>query len=617
MVLFFPKNKQSGQALKKKLAGLFSFPAFLSLIPAVLCLAGVLSLSGCGKKNTDASFAEQLSLIDACIQSNQFEDAVKLTEKAAENAMGLEKQLSIIKRYTKLGQYDKNKAFVEKVLAKQPEVPELNAVYANFLLSEGKVLDAVKYTDRLSNTKWSLLYTEVILRRAVAENVFTKEDFTDFFERAAGATHNELWLVDAAVLEAQRGNFKRAATLTPVVPENERYAYFWALVNYDAGNYLECVDLCEMCGSIPEAALLASDAWLMAGENKAADDYWLSIINSVSGASGTTSGGSASGISANSAFSGSPSSSASANTRKNSIPKEIYCNAALYAIRSDDLDNAFRILVNMSAAYPDFDEGLVVYADYALKTSGSMITEPDSVLSTLQQKRQNSVPSIPVSDALYRMETSLAKEYRPELYVEYLRTKWLSGNTSAIGCRQDILYALERYRHENKHDPYLTDFAVCWMLRNYYEDEARGIFDSYMSEKYDISASSYAENASKFDNRECMIAAWFCLGDGFVDEAKKLYETYIYERGCIDDIVAAVNLAAIYNAEGLYQKALELYGNLAGNTADPVLASEIHYRMGHIQAAHDDKKNALLSLGYSVKLNPDNNKARLLLKTLQ
>ena len=603
MVLFFPKIKQSGQALNKKLAGLFSFSAFLLFIPAVLCIAGVLSLSGCGNKNSDASFSEQLNLIDACIQSNQFEDAVKLTEKAAENAMGLEKQLSIIKRYTKLGQYAKNKAFVEKILKKQPEVPELNAVYANILLSEGNVLEAVKYTDRLSNTKWSLLYTEVILRRAVADNIFTEEDFTDFFVRAAGATHNELWLVDAAVVEAQRGNFKKAAALTPVVPENEKYAYFWALVNYDAGNYLECVDLCKMCGSIEDAALLASDAWLMAGENKSADDYWISVINDSLGV-------------ANSASATSSAAGASGSSKK-TIPKEIYSNAALYAVRTDDLENAFRILVNMSAAYPDFDEGLVVYADYALKTSGSMITEPDSVLSTLQQRKQNSVPSIPVSDALYRMETSLEKEYRPSLYVEYLRTKWLSGNSKPVECRLDILHSLERYRHDDKHDPYLTDFAVCWMLRNYYEDEARGLFDSYMAEKYDISASSYAENAAMLDDRECMIAAWFYLGDGFVDEAKKLYETYIYERGCTSDTVAAMNLAAIYNAEGFYQKALELYGNLAGHTADSVLASEIHYRMGYIQAAHDDKKNALLSLGYSVKLNPDNNKARLLLKTLQ
>ena len=611
MLLFFPKNEQSGQALKKKLAGLFSFSAFLLFCSMILCLAGVMCLVGCGNKNSDSSFAEQLDLIDACIQSGQFDDAVKLTDKAAENAIGLEKQLSIVKRYSKLRQPEKNKTFVEKALKKQPEVPELNAVYANLLLAEGNVLDAVKYTDKLATTKWSPLYTEVVLRRAVADNVFSEEDFTDFFVRAAGATHNELWLVDAAVVDVRRGNYQRAASLTPSVPATEQYAYFWALVNYDAGNYLECVDLCGLCGSIPDAALLASDAWLMAGENKAADDYWLSVINGASGA------GNSAGVASAAVGAVSSANAGKTASKKTSIPKEIYCNAALYAVRTDDLENAFRILVNMSAAYPDFDEGLVVYADYALKTSGSMITEPDSVLSTLQQRKQNSVPSIPVSDALYRMETSLEKEYRPSLYVEYLRTKWLSGNSKPVECRLDILHALERYRHDDKHDPYLTDFAVCWMLRNYYEDEARGLFDSYMAEKYDISASSYAENAAMLDARECMIAAWFYLGDGFVDEAKKLYETYIYERGCTSDTVAAMNLAAIYNAEGFYQKALELYGNLAGHTADSVLASEIHYRMGYIQAAHDDKKNALLSLGYSVKLNPDNNKARLLLKTLQ
>ena len=577
MLQFFGNTGQSGQALKKKLAGLFLFIAYsFVFIPLFFFF-------GCSDEKQDGSFSQQLSLIDACIQNNQLQDAVALTDKAAENAMGLEKQLSIIKRYVKLGETAKNKAFVEKALKKQPEVPELNAIYANILLSEGNVLDAVKHTDMLTNTKWSPLYTEVILRQAVADNIFTDGDYTDFFVKAAGATHNEQWLVDAAVVEARRGNYQKAAAITPAVSEVGKNALFWAIINYDAGNYLECIDLCGVAGSTTDAVLLASDAWLMAGENKAADDYWLSVIQ---------------------------------NTKK-SVPKEIYCNAALYAIRTDDLEDAFNILVGMVSLYPDYDAGLSVYADYALKTSGSMITEPSSALSTLQQLKQYSVPSIPVSDALYRMETSLSKEFRAPLYVEYLRTKWLSGGYSPVSCRQDLLLALEKYRSGDKRDPYLTDFTSCWMLRNYYENEACGLFYDYMVEKYGFGASAFADNVSLLDDRECMLAAWFRLNDGFVDEAKKLYETYIFDRGCINDTVAAMNLGAIYTATGAFSKALELYGSLAGTTAEPDLASEVHYRMGYIQADRNDKKNALLSLSYSVKLNPDNNKARLLLKTLQ
>ena len=439
-------------------------------------------------------------------------------------------------------------------------------------------------------------------------------DYTDYFVKAAEATHNERWLVDAAVVEARRGNYKKAASLTPPLElfypsttENERFAYFWALVNYDAGYYLECVDLCKLCGSIPDAALLASDAWLMSGEEEAANNYWLAIVNGASG---------------NSASSG------SANARK-SIPKEIYCNAAMYAIDHNDLTNAYSILVDMVSKYPDFDEGLVVYANYALKTSGSMITEPYSVLSTLQQQKMREIPSIPVSDALARIEKSLAldieqtpgtpvsEKFRPALYVEYLRTKWLSGNSTPIQSRKDILLALERFRLENECEPYLADFAVCWMLRNYYENEAESFFYDYMAEKYGLGAADFADNASMLKDRECMIAAWFRLKNGFIEDAQKLYETYVYERGCIGDTVATMNLAAIYNTYVSWQKALELYGTLAGTTKNLELASEVHYRMGTIQLAHKDEKNALLSLSYSIKLNPDNNRARHLLKTLQ
>ncbi|MCR4940568.1 MAG: hypothetical protein K5930_10755 [Treponemataceae bacterium] len=577
MLRFLRNREQSGQALKKKLAGLFFFSASSFIIITLMFL------SSCGRKKTDSSFSEQLGLIDACIQNNQFQDAVTLTDKAAEDAVGLEKQLSIVKRYSKLGELGKNKLFVEAALKKQPELPELNAVYVNILLAEGNILEAVKHTDLLADTKWSPLYTEVILRQAVADSIFMGGDYTDFFVRAAGATQNQQWLVDAAVVEASRGNFHKAASITPASPMTEKDAYFWALINYDAGNYLECVDLCNKCTSIPEAVLLASDAWLLSGENKTADGFWLSVINS----------------------------------GKKSIPKEIYYNAALYAIRTDDLEAAFQILVDMIAAYPDYDEGLALYADYALRTSGSMITEPSSVLSTLQELKRYSVPAVPVSDALYNMETSLSKNFRSPLYVEFLRTKWLSGDASSLSCRQDILLALEKYSSDNEKDSYLTDFAVCWMLRNYYENEACGLFYDYMSSKYDFGAAAFAENAALLDDRECMLAAWFRLDDGFIDDAKKLYETYIFDRNCINDFYAAMNLGAIYYVTGAFSKALDLYGTLAGATQDSILASEVHYRMGYIQASRNDKKNALLSLSYSVKLNPDNNKARLLLKTLQ
>ncbi|MBO4704713.1 MAG: hypothetical protein J5647_03135 [Spirochaetaceae bacterium] len=620
MSLSFQNAIQSGQAHKKKLAGLFLFSARRQRAAWSLCLfiAAVvfcaLCLSGCGETVSDASFAEQLDLIDACILNGQNEDALTLIDKVSDDAIGLVRQLSIAKRYIKLGEMEKTKKFVEGALKKQPEAPELNALYANILLSDGNVLGAMKYTDKLANTKWSPLYTEVVIRRIVAENIFMDGDYTDYFVKAAEATHNERWLVDAAVVEARRGNYKKAASLTPPLElfypgttENERFAYFWALVNYDAGYYLECVDLCKLCGSIPDAALLASDAWLMSGEEEAANNYWLAIVN---------------GASSNSASGG------SANARK-SIPKEIYCNAAMYAINHNDLTNAYSILVDMVSKYPDFDEGLVVYAKYALKTSGSMITEPYSVLSTLQQQKMREIPSIPVSDALARIEKSLAldieqtpgtpvsEKFRPALYVEYLRTKWLSGNSTPIQSRKDILLALERFRLENECEPYLADFAVCWMLRNYYENEAESFFYDYMAEKYGLGAADFADNASMLKDRECMIAAWFRLKNGFIEDAQKLYETYVYERGCIGDTVATMNLAAIYNTYVSWQKALELYGTLAGTTKNLELASEVHYRMGTIQLAHKDEKNALLSLSYSIKLNPDNNRARHLLKTLQ
>lgn len=575
MVNIPEKLKQSGIAHSKRPAGLFSF-----LLVSVLILPLVF-LTGCSKDD-DTSFQERLSLIDACISSGQLKDALSLTDKAADAAIGKEQSLSVMKRYRKLGQEESLRAYLEKLLKKQPDVMEYNAVYGDLLLKDGNTADAAKYADMFWNTKWSTISTEIMLKQA-AEKTLIDGDYSDIFIAAAESTGNDAWLIDAAVSEAGAGNLKKAASITPFRFTSENDALFWALINYDAGNYLECIDICRKYPGNTEMVGLCSDSWLKLGENTSADDFWLSLVNKNDG----------------------------------SVPSYIYANAALYAINTDNLEDAYRILVTMVNRYPEYEEGLALYADYALKTMGSLVTGAVSPLSTLQKNRMESIPVIPVSDAMYRMEQAFSRNRLPDLYVEYLKVKWLSGSYSQLECRQDILLALEKYREGNVDDQYMVDFAVCWLLRNYYEPEAVGIFVNYMAEKYGLSMNDAVQNAWQLEDRDCMLAAWIQLHEGNVQNALALYETYIYDRNMLSDIKSAVNLAAIYNACGRTWDALQLYGSLAGITKDMELASEIYCRMGYIQSDRNDKKNALLSLSYSVKLNPNNNRARLLLKTLQ
>ena len=146
------------------------------------------------------------------------------------------------------------------------------------------------------------------------------------------------------------------------------------------------------------------------------------------------------------------------------------------------------------------------------------------------------------------------------------------------------------------------------------ENVAEDLFAQYISQKY--GNESLGQYAAKFDSWEAETAAWYCVKNQKYEDALRIYENLCFERNNVPSHFIQLNLGAVYNAMGKEKNALKVYGDLAGKNLGNKLASEVHFRIGNIQYNLKDKKNALLSLNYSIKLNPDNHKARLLLKKL-
>ncbi|HOS29498.1 MAG TPA: hypothetical protein PLR39_01730, partial [Treponemataceae bacterium] len=78
-----------------------------------------------------------------------------------------------------------------------------------------------------------------------------------------------------------------------------------------------------------------------------------------------------------------------------------------------------------------------------------------------------------------------------------------------------------------------------------------------------------------------------------------------------------MNLANIYEGLKYYDKATAVYSEIASLTESPETKAEIHYRLACINLLKKEIKNAVLNLEYSLSLNPDNSKARLLLKKIR
>ena len=78
-----------------------------------------------------------------------------------------------------------------------------------------------------------------------------------------------------------------------------------------------------------------------------------------------------------------------------------------------------------------------------------------------------------------------------------------------------------------------------------------------------------------------------------------------------------MNLANIYEGLKYYDKAVSVYSEISSSTESPETKAEIHYRLACINLLKKEIKNAVLNLEYSLSLNPDNSKARLLLKKIR
>lgn len=556
-----------------------------------LLVLGTLFLTGCQKNSQSSSLSSRLSLIDGYIAQNQVKDAVSLLKKAQKSAYSVAQRLSIIKRYRKLGAFEESEKYLLASVKKLPDSVELTAVLVQYLLEEDRVEEAAPYAQKLKGTWFDSLYVETCLRQAASSSVFYDEQFSEMYQSAYKATGDSRWLINSAVLLAARGNLKDAARLHPGTYSTEEAPFFWALLDYDAENYNRCIEGCSFiidnCPEDREAAkLVCSDAWLQTGEYAHAYDYWLSQIEA------------------------------------GDAPAVVYKNAAYYAVLNNDYAMAFTLLTDVTSKYPEYVPALIAYVNFAIRGDAEQKAyeaERNAFragnLKTIAMEAMDAVPRIPLQDAMLKLEKSIEEHYSPELLVEYTRVCWQMQKLSEEACLAELWSLLEETRLADRYEPYMVNWAVCWLCSHHNEAAAESLFASHIETVYGLENPVMYVN--ELDDWECELAAWFALNNGQYSDARILYENRMYEREMLPGTSVLMNCAAVYTVEHDYLKALEVYSALAPDVEDAVMLSEIQYRIGVIQYDMNEKRNALLSLTYSVKLNPDNHRARLLLKQIE
>lgn len=557
------------------------------------------------------------------------QSAIKELKKVEKRAYDSWSYIGIYKRFILIGEQNLAEKIIKKALKKNKQNQELLAVYTNFLLRQNRLEDAGKYAEKLRNGNYASLYSELVLRESQkqvtdqgAYAFYQNEDFYQIYLDAYKGSKNPIWLRNCAVYNLTQGLYNHASLLNPPAYADVDDAYFWGLCLYDAGKYNFAIEALEKahkyysdydnekqfkCNEIQIVAL-ESDAYMAVSDFEQADLVRSCVVNNID--------------------------TVFADIKDDTLLPIIMVNSAIYAKNQMSEDYFADLLFYIVNRWPDYVPALILYSDFAY-TSNLEKKEDDEVaalrragIKSLEMEKYDNRRKIPLSDALYRIDQSLKRKSDPYLSITKLDLKYKTDpKLSEKDKYRDLWVLLEdNYIEGEIYHTLLVQYALNFLLTTKEYDDAWNLFYKFTTSHgtYDVKRDfweQFIEQMKYYDLPIVEMAAWFASDLKKTNEAIRIYEYCVYESaglledGLISPLVSSascMNLANIYFSIGKKDRALDLYGKIAGREVNNAKRSEIFYRIACIYSALGDIKNALRSSEYASSLYPENERASVL-----
>lgn len=606
----------------------------------ILCIAlAVLFLPvffSCSNRVEQKSVSSALEQIDILINQEQFKDAERELGKIEKKSYSSWIEIGIFKRYLKIGLSEKAEKTLVQAIKKNPKNNELNAVYAHFLLSNGRIDESLAAGKILSGTRYGSVFSEAVLRNVLEKSknselmdvFFAPEYFSVYYDAYTGSK-NSAWLRNCALLHLTAGAYEKAALIQPGIQKisEANDGFFWSLAMYDAGHFGESINYGNAALSLAEArsgkarnlvsvseiSAVLQDSYIWLGDSENAELIREKYLDSISDGAGNFI------------------LSAPENDENKFLPP-IFVNSAKWALDSGREKRAVQLLGFCVENWPDYVPGLISYADFAYNSNlerhedSTKLQLRDEGLASLEMERYDSRQKIPLSDALSRIDKSLARFKSPLLYVARLDLKYKTDkNYTEAEKTADVWRLLE----ENAVSPsvypeLLFEYALNFLLKTKNTADAWNLFYKYISSKYKIACdndfwTNVVKKISGFSSAEAEFAFYFAALSGKATDSVRLGEFCVFENEekqyinvAVSDF-SALNMAQIYNSVGRKSDALDLYKKVNGRSSAKEIKSLAMYRMALIYMDMKDFKNARICAEYSSTLNPRNAEAKLLL----
>lgn len=592
----------------------------------------LLCFSSCKMKAEQKSLTSQFEMIDALINQSQMDLAVKSLKKIEKKAHDNWSNIAVFKRYILLGEKERADLLLKKALKKNSENLELLAVYSNFLIKENRFDEAKNYAKKLCGTKYSSLYSELILKSAVNQKTqnensskslfYDEQQFYQIYLDAYNSTKNPIWLKNCAVFDLTNGYFEKASLLNPGVYADADDAFFWAEILYDAKKYYASLEVLEKSKKIMndyqnksrfmtsevKIAALESDIYMALSDMENSQKIRQNLIDEIENIHITS-------------------------EDEQYLPV-IFVNSAIWEMNCGNADACADLLFYAVNKWTDYVPALVLYADFAYNSSlqrkedTEILALRNAGITSLEMEKYDKRRKIPLSDAIYRIDTALEKKNDPYLEIVKLDLKYKTNkNLSEKEKNRDLWYLLEDiYETEKTYNYLLVQYALNYLLRTNQKTDAWKVFYDYVSQKNNFSEKrnfweQFIEKINEIELPVCEFAGYFAAENKLVEEAVRIYEYCVYESaGFLEDGLispnvstqACMNLADIYFSIGKKDKALKLYGIISGRETKNSLRSDIFYRIANIYVAQGDIKNALRLAEYSYSLYPQSVRASVL-----
>lgn len=583
-------------------------------------------------KAEQKSLTSQFEMIDALINQSQMDLAVKSLKKLEKKTHDSWSNIAVFKRYLLLGEKERADLFLKKALKKNSENLELLAVYSNFLIKENRFDEAEIYAKKLCGTKYSSLYSELILKSAVnqkekqnnnsANLFYNEQQFYQIYLDAYNSTKNPIWLKNCAVFDLTNGHFEKASLLNPGIYADADDAFFWAEILYDAKKYYNSLEALKTAKKIlndyqnksrfmtseVKIAALESDIYMALSDMENSQKVRQNLIDEIE--------------------------IINIATEDEKYLPVIFVNSAIWEINHGNSDACVDLLFYAVNNWPDYVPALVLYADFAYnsnlqqKEDTEILALRNAGISSLKMERYDKRRKIPLSDAIYRIDNALVEKSDPYLEIVKLDLKYKTNkNLSEKEKNRDLWYLLEDvYESEKTYNYLLVQYALNYLLRTNQKADAWKVFYDYVSQKNNFTEKrnfweQFIEKINEIELPICEFAGYFAAENKLVDEALRIYEYCVYESaGLLEEgvispavsTIACMNLADIYFSTGKKDKALKLYGIISGRETKNSLRSDIFYRIANIYVAQGDIKNALRLAEYSYSLYPQSVRASVL-----